>query len=148
MAEKTELSEKHKRFIEEYLVDLNGTQAAIRAGYSKHTAREQGSRLLSYAHVFARIKNEIAARSDRVKVTQDDVIRGLLQAIELAVECNDPKAATKAWELLGKHTNMFREHQEAGAARVAIRSDEKDALLLKVFGGKDENGSNDSGEAT
>ncbi|MGE9266402.1 terminase small subunit, partial [Escherichia coli] len=41
------LSEKQRRFVAEYLIDLNGTQAAIRAGYSAKTAQEQSSRLLS-----------------------------------------------------------------------------------------------------
>lgn len=42
------LRERQKRFIEEYLVDLNATQAAIRAGYSEQTARQMGSENLSY----------------------------------------------------------------------------------------------------
>ena len=44
---KRQLSEQRQRFVDEYLIDLNGTQAAIRAGYSVKTAQEQASRLLS-----------------------------------------------------------------------------------------------------
>lgn len=50
------LSEQRKRFVDEYLIDLNGTQAAIRAGYSPKTAQEQASRLLSNVMVRAEIE--------------------------------------------------------------------------------------------
>ena len=48
---------KHQVFAKEYLVDRNATQAAVRAGYSEHTAKQQGSRLLTYVDV----QDEIAA---------------------------------------------------------------------------------------
>ena len=50
------LSPKQSRFIDEYLIDLNGAQAAIRAGYSPRCAKEQASRLLTYANVQAEIE--------------------------------------------------------------------------------------------
>src|SRR5262249_53478937 len=50
-SEKGELTPKQERFVQEYLVDLNATQAAIRAGYSKKTATEQASRLLTNVKV-------------------------------------------------------------------------------------------------
>jgi phage terminase small subunit len=71
------LNERQKRFVEEYLIDLNATQAAIRAGYSEYTAQEQGSRLLSNVMVQAALKQAIDERSERVKMTQDDVLREL-----------------------------------------------------------------------
>ena len=69
------MNDKQLRFCEEYLIDLNATQAAIRAGYSPKTAKEQGSRLLSNANVRARIDKDIAERSKRVGVNQQRVIR-------------------------------------------------------------------------
>ena len=71
------MNDKQLRFCEEYLIDLNATQAAIRAGYSPKTAKEQGSRLLSNANVRARIDKDIAERSKRVGVNQQRVIREL-----------------------------------------------------------------------
>jgi phage terminase small subunit len=71
------LTAKQKRFIEEYLVDLNATQAAIRAGYSPHTAKEIGCENLSKPHIRARVEKELAERSKRTGVNQDRVIREL-----------------------------------------------------------------------
>ena len=52
---KQELTAKQQRFCEEYLIDLNATQAAVRAGYSAKTANEQGSRLLTNVSVASAI---------------------------------------------------------------------------------------------
>ena len=71
------LTPKQARFVEEYLVDLNATQAAIRAGYSAKTAEVQGSRLLGNVKVAAAIREAQEARSERTGITQDEVIQGL-----------------------------------------------------------------------
>lgn len=68
------LNEKQQRFVEEYLIDLNGTQAAIRAGYSARTANEQASRLLANVSVQQAISERMAERSKRTGVNQDRVI--------------------------------------------------------------------------
>lgn len=65
---------KQQRFVDEYLVDLNGTQAAIRAGYSSKTAEVQGSRLLSNDKISAAVSEARAERSDRTKVDADWVL--------------------------------------------------------------------------
>lgn len=65
------------RFVEEYLVDLNGTQAAIRAGYSKKTANEQASRLLANVNVSDAVLAAMKKRSERTEITQDMVLREL-----------------------------------------------------------------------
>src|SRR4051812_24136150 len=71
------LTPKQQRFAEEYLLDLNATQAAIRAGYSAKTAEVQGSRLLSYAKVSAAIAEAQDARSARTGITADRVLSEL-----------------------------------------------------------------------
>lgn len=71
---KRQLSDQRQRFVEEYLIDLNGTQAAIRAGYSVKTAQEQSSRLLSNVMVQEAISKAMAARSRRTGVNQDRVV--------------------------------------------------------------------------
>ncbi len=68
------LTPKQAAFVREYLVDLNATQAAIRAGYSERTANEQGARLLANVSVAAAIEAAIAARSERTEITQDMVL--------------------------------------------------------------------------
>ena len=68
------LTSKQARFIEEYLIDLNATQAAIRAGYSEKTAYSQGEGLLRNVDVAAAVAEAKAARSERTEITQDRVI--------------------------------------------------------------------------
>ena len=71
------MSPKRKLFVEEYLVDLNATQAAIRAGYSAKTAEQQGHQLLKDTSVAATIAEAQAKRSERTEITQDMVLREL-----------------------------------------------------------------------
>lgn len=71
------LRERHQRFVDEYLIDLNGTQAAIRAGYSAKTANEQASRLLANVSIQQAISERMAERSRRTGINQDRVIMEL-----------------------------------------------------------------------
>ncbi len=71
------LTPKQARFVEEYIVDLNGKQAAIRAGYSPKTAEVQASRMLRYAQVQAALKAAMEARSKRTQITADRVVTEL-----------------------------------------------------------------------
>lgn len=68
------MTEKQKRFCDEYLIDLNATQAAIRAGYSPRTAEQAASRLLSFVKVQDEISKEMAERSKRTGINQDRVL--------------------------------------------------------------------------
>jgi phage terminase small subunit len=71
------LTPRQDRFVEEYLIDLNATQAAIRAGYSPKTANEQGARLRAKASIRAHIDAALAERSKRTGINEDRVIREL-----------------------------------------------------------------------
>jgi len=71
------LNDKQKRFAREYIVDLNKTQAAIRAGYSPKTAHAQGLRLFKNAEVEAEIQKAQAKRQERTEITQDMVLQEL-----------------------------------------------------------------------
>ena len=75
----TGLTPNQARFVEEYLKDLNATQAAIRSGYSKRTAESQGSRLLRNAKVAAAVSERQAKRAERVGLTQERVLLELEQ---------------------------------------------------------------------
>jgi len=89
------LTAKQERFVEEYLVDLNATQAAIRAGYSSKTANEQGSQLLANLSIRARIDEAMAELSRRTGVNQERVIRELARvAFVNASNVVNPKDAT------------------------------------------------------
>jgi phage terminase small subunit len=71
------LNARQQLFVQEYLVDLNATQAAIRAGYSARTAEQQGPRLLQQPTIKAAVEEAMAARVERIQVTADSVIEEL-----------------------------------------------------------------------
>lgn len=71
------LTPKQAAFVREYLIDLNGKQAAIRAGYSAHTAESQGARLLGYAKVRSAVQEAMAKRAERTETTADEVLAEL-----------------------------------------------------------------------
>ena len=70
----SKLNPRQQRFVEEFLVDLNATRAAIRAGYSERTAQPQGARLLSKVMVQEAVAAGMEKRSQRVEITQDSVL--------------------------------------------------------------------------
>lgn len=69
------MTPKQARFVEEYLIDLNATQAATRAGYSAATAAEQASRLLTNVKIADAVKAAQLARSERTEITADRVLK-------------------------------------------------------------------------
>ena len=71
------LTDKQKKFVEEYLLDLNATQACIRAGYSSKRASEIGYQLLQKTTVSEAISEALAERSRRTGINQDRVIQEL-----------------------------------------------------------------------
>ena len=79
------LTAKKLRFVDEYLIDCNSTQAAIRAGFSKRTARAQGHDLLSDPDVERAICEAMAARSERTEVDADYVVRRLVAIDQMDV---------------------------------------------------------------
>ena len=85
------MTKKQKRFVEEYLIDLNATQAAIRAGYSPATAKEIGCENLTKPN----ISKAMAERSRRTGVNQDRVLQELAKiAFAKITDAVDPKTAT------------------------------------------------------
>lgn len=101
------LTDKQERFVQEYLVDLNATQAAIRAGYSPETAGAIGAENLKKPQIKARIDREMAEISARTGANRDRVIRELG---EIAFSPSTrPSNKIKALELLGKYFGLFTE---------------------------------------
>ena len=118
------LNEKQQRFADEYLIDLNATRAAIRAGYSEKTAYSQGERLLRHAEVKSYIKEKMDERKEDAIATADEVMRYLTSVIrgqsrshvlarnDLGAEYilekpPDEKERLKAAELMGKRHQLF-----------------------------------------
>lgn len=71
------MTKRQKCFVEEYLIDLNATQAAIRAGYSPKTAKDIGCQNLAKLNIQSAIAEQMAERSKRTGVSQDRVVREL-----------------------------------------------------------------------
>lgn len=89
------MTKKQKRFCEEYLIDLNATQAAIRAGYSPDTAKAIGCENLTKPDIRAHIDRAMAERSRRTGVNADRVVQELAKiAFVNATDVIDPKTAT------------------------------------------------------
>lgn len=79
------LTPRQQRFVDEYLIDLNATQAAIRSGYSEKTANREGSRLLSNVDIQAAIKQAQDRRNERCDIDADYVLNRLIQVDNLDI---------------------------------------------------------------
>lgn len=148
------LTPKQQRFVEEYLIDLNATQAAIRAGYSEKTARKIGSENLTKLDIQEAIQEARNKLSERTEITQDYVLTNIQKVIERcmqqeAVQAKDgspllvegpegdltclfefkENGALKGLELLGKHLGMFKDKVEhSGKLEIQSLSDLMDEL--------------------
>lgn len=124
------MTEKQKLFCDEYLIDLNATQAAIRSGYSEKYAHTNASKLLQNTTIKEYIENRIAEKEDKLIAKQNEVLKYLTSVMrgesksEIVVVENigdymseartmekapDEKERLKAAELLGKAHMMFSE---------------------------------------
>ena len=143
------LTPKQQRFVEEYLIDLNATQSAIRAGYSEKTANEQGSRLLANVSISEAIAEAQNKRTERTEITQDYVLTNIQKVIERCMQVQQvdncltqtedgelaqafmfkEQGALKGLELLGKHLGMFKDKVEhSGKLEIQSLSDLMDEL--------------------
>jgi hypothetical protein len=110
------LTPKQAAFVREYLIDQNATQAAIRAGYSKATANQQGSRLLANVGVAAALRAKQAMFARKADITVESLTSELEQARRLALKEKQSAAAVSA--TLGKaklHGLLVERHKHSGA---------------------------------
>ena len=130
------LTDRQEEFVRQYLVDLNATQAAIRAGYSDKGASVQGTRLLANAKIAARVRELRAKRAEKLELDAEWVLRRLMQISDRAMQQEpvmtwdaetrqmvesgdyqfDSQGANKATELIGKHLGMFKDKVELSGA--------------------------------
>ena len=113
----SKLTAKQQMFVDEYLVDLNATRAAIRAGYSEKTAEFQASRLLKNVKIEKALEIRMKARERRTAITHDKVLEDIERIKQDAMQLVPDKdgnmtmanhsAALKAAELQGRHLGMF-----------------------------------------
>ena len=95
------LNPKQQLFVEEYLIDFNATQAAIRAGYSENTAYSQGPRLLDNVEIQMEIEKGKQKLIKKLDIKKEDIIRDLIRIKEDNIE-DFPPHALKALEMLNK----------------------------------------------
>lgn len=106
------LAPKQQRFVREYLVDLNATQAAIRAGYSERTAKAIGSEVLGRPAVAAAIAAAQAKRAERTEIDADWVVEKLRANVAAAAADKQFAAVNGALAILAKHTGGFVERTD------------------------------------
>lgn len=98
------MTPKQSRFVDEYLLDLNATKAAIRAGYSKNTANEQAAQLLGKPEIIAAIDQAKAERALRTKINADWVLNRLVDEVTADVadlyDENNKLKPVKEWPLI------------------------------------------------
>ena len=142
------LTNRKKRFVEEYLVDMNGAEAAKRAGYSEKGASRAAYRLLHEPAVQTALEAARAGVSARTGVDADYVVRSLVEIVERSMQRVpvltargeqmvdeegrgvwrfDARSANKALELLGRHLGMFTDRIEA---------DVRESVKVVLFGGE------------
>lgn len=141
-----ELTRKQQRFIDEYVVDCNGTQAAIRAGYAKKTAAQMANEYLMKPHIKSEVDRRLKLASEEAQVSAEWVLTRLkklaercMQEVEPKIRANglfkldkatgkicfdfDSAGASKALELLGKTKGMFVDKHDVtvGGKMIIVR---------------------------
>lgn len=127
MEKPAKLTAKQEAFCQEYLIDSNATQAAIRAGYAENSAQEQGSRMLSKSIVFTRVSELRKERMEKLHINQEWVLQRLVTISDRCLQQEpvrewdqeercfketgeytfDSNGANKATELIGRHVGLF-----------------------------------------
>lgn len=136
------MTAKQRLFCDEYLIDLNATQAAIRAGYSEKTARAMGAENLTKPYIKDYIEGRMAEKESALIADQDEVLKYLTRVLrgesissvlarnelggeDVIEKPPDEKERLKAAELLGKRYGIYTD-------KVAAE------MILPVFGGEEE----------
>ena len=130
MVDDVKLEPKQESFCAEYMIDLNATQAAIRAGYSKNSARQIGSENLSKPAIADRIAALQAERGAKTELDAEWVLERLKRIYDRCMQEEPVKdadgptgefkfehsGANRSLELIGKHLAMFTEKRELSGA--------------------------------
>jgi phage terminase small subunit len=134
----SELASRRRRFVAEYLVDLNQTAAALRAGYSEKSARFMASRLMQVPEVRDAIQEAMRKVEERTEVTQDYVVRSFHQLAQtcMAPETFDAANANRALENLGKHLGMFTKRVSLSVQQYDLKHASEEQLA-RIAAGED-----------
>ncbi len=123
------LTKKQQAFVDEYLLDRNGKQAAIRAGYKASSAEVQASKMLRIGKVAEAINAAAKRASEEAIVSAAEVLRGLHLEAQGLGDDTSASARVSAWEKLGKYHKLFVDKVEhSGTISIAeqiLRANEK-----------------------
>jgi phage terminase small subunit len=145
----SDLTARQQRFVDEYLCDLNATQAAIRAGYSPKAAQPVSSRLLSNAMVSKAVADAQAARASASALSEHWVLDRLRENVERSMQATpvlddegnqtgmfvyQGTVANRSLELIGKHRGMFVERREVTGPKggaIVVRIEREGRRIVK-----------------
>ncbi|PNK64548.1 terminase small subunit [Pantoea sp. FDAARGOS_194] len=158
-----DINDQQDRFCHEYIIDLNGTQAAIRAGYSEKSAAQIASENIRKPNIRSRIKELAKERNEAVGLSSQFVIDGIIKNIRrceqservrlpngdpLMCETEDGEVAAvfryesasalKGYELLGKHLKLFTDKVEHSGSIETMSDEELNAKLARLVNGQSE----------
>lgn len=120
------MTEKQKRFCDEYLIDLNATQASIRAGYSKKTAKNIGQENLTKPNIKEYIDQRLKEKESKLIATQDEVLRYLTSVMR-----GESQSEVVVIENIGDYMSQARTMQKAPDEKERLKAGE---LLGKYYG--------------
>lgn len=149
---KDDLNDRQELFCLEYLIDLNATKAATRAGYSEKTAGAEGSRLLKNVKIRARVREMMQARSEQTLVDACFVIENLVEVVQRSLQAKEVEkwnhekgcytgtgeyefnahGANKALELLGKHLGIFEKDNTQKKDTSVLSSESLADMINKI----------------
>lgn len=120
------MTEKQKRFCDEYLIDLNATQASIRAGYSKKTAKNIGQENLTKPNIKEYIDKRLKEKESKLIATQDEVLKYLTSVMR-----GESQSEVVVIENIGDYMSQARTMQKAPDEKERLKAGE---LLGKYYG--------------
>lgn len=145
------MTPKQEAFVNEYLIDLNATQAAIRAGYSARTAEKIGSENLKKPDIAAALSERMKAREVRTEITQDYVLSTITETVERCKQAEpvmergedgkmqptgeykfDATNVLKGAELIGRHLGMWNDKLKLAHTFEHLSDDEIQAELAEI----------------
>lgn len=122
MKKEEDFTGKEKLFVQEYLKDMNGSAAVVRAGYSAKYANRYSSEILKKPHIRSAINSALTERAKDTIISVDYVLNRIVKTINKAETDNNHTAVLRGLEMMARHLGMFVEkHEITGKDGEAIK---------------------------